>query len=274
MKFNIMGFNQQMLVERYSNLNGNDVIVLRVLVDILPRMTRTLKIDGKEYKQVTYNLILEDIPFVTKSASTLKKIVQKLIDTNLIERYILNKGGKFTYFRTTEDLEKLIYIKHEKVNRALHKKDIDNKMNVASNRNKTLEVQINNIEMLNTSEDERIKAVNEIITNGEASEELIKIVTNKSIEEVKKVISGIESEFVTSKFIENAFKISHRSKRKSKVNPKSFNNFEAREYDYDTLEKKLLGWYDEDVSEVEENKFDFIHPISNYASNNSRRFAI
>ena len=90
MKFNIMGFNQQMLVERYSNLNGNDVIVLRVLVDILPRMTRTLKIDGKEYKQVTYNLILEDIPFVTKSASTLKKIVQKLIDTNLIERYILN----------------------------------------------------------------------------------------------------------------------------------------------------------------------------------------
>ena len=58
------------------------------------------------------------------------------------------------------------------------------------------------------------------------------------------------------------------------VTPKSFNNFEAREYDYDTLEKKLLGWYDEDVSEVEENKFDFIHPISNYASNNSRRFAI
>ena len=48
-----------------------------------------------------------------------------------------------------------------------------------------------------------------------------------SIEEVKKVISGIESEFVTSKFIENAFKISHRSKRKSKVNPKSFNTLNA-----------------------------------------------
>ena len=58
MKFNIMGFDQQMLVERYSNLNGNDLIVLRVLVDILPRMTRTLKVNGKEYKKVTYNLIL------------------------------------------------------------------------------------------------------------------------------------------------------------------------------------------------------------------------
>lgn len=26
------------------------------------------------------------------------------------------------------------------------------------------------------------------------------------------------------------------------INPRSFNNFEAREYDYDSLEKKLLGW--------------------------------
>lgn len=26
------------------------------------------------------------------------------------------------------------------------------------------------------------------------------------------------------------------------VNPKSFNNFQGREYDYDSLEKKLLGW--------------------------------
>ena len=26
------------------------------------------------------------------------------------------------------------------------------------------------------------------------------------------------------------------------INAKAFNNFEAREYDYDSLEKKLLGW--------------------------------
>ena len=50
----------------------------------------------------------------TNPACLQELINEKLIDTNLIERYILNKGGKFTYFRTTEDLEKLIYIKHEK----------------------------------------------------------------------------------------------------------------------------------------------------------------
>ena len=30
------------------------------------------------------------------------------------------------------------------------------------------------------------------------------------------------------------------------VNPLKFNNFEAREYDYDSLEKKLLGWDKDD----------------------------
>lgn len=33
------------------------------------------------------------------------------------------------------------------------------------------------------------------------------------------------------------------------INPMKFNNFEAREYDYDDLEKKLLGWDKEDVAQ-------------------------
>lgn len=109
MKFNIMGFNQEALVNKYNNLNGNDLIVLRTMVDILPRMTRTIEVEGKEFKQLTYELLLEDVPFITQSVSTLKKVVQKFVDSNLIERYILNKGGKFTYFRTTENLEELLY---------------------------------------------------------------------------------------------------------------------------------------------------------------------
>lgn len=110
MKFNIYGFNQEMLVDKYNELNGNDVIVLRTIVDIIPRMTRTIMVEGKEYKQVSYELLLEDIPFVTQSVSTLKKIVQKLINVGLLERHLVNKGGKFTYFRTTESLKELEYV--------------------------------------------------------------------------------------------------------------------------------------------------------------------
>ena len=35
-------------------------------------------------------------------------------------------------------------------------------------------------------------------------------------------------------------------KKTPEVNPLKFNNFEAREYDYDSLEKKLLGWDKDD----------------------------
>lgn len=36
------------------------------------------------------------------------------------------------------------------------------------------------------------------------------------------------------------------------INPLKFNNFEAREYDYDDLEKKLLGWDKNEEEEQEE----------------------
>lgn len=36
------------------------------------------------------------------------------------------------------------------------------------------------------------------------------------------------------------------STKSQEVNPLKFNNFEAREYDYDSLEKKLLGWDKDD----------------------------
>lgn len=114
MKFNIYGFNQEKLVTNYNTLNGNDIIVLRVLVDMLPRMTRRIEEDGIVYKQVTYELLLQDVPFVTQSESTLKKIVKKLIDAGLIERKIVNKNGKFTYFRETELLKDLVYIADDK----------------------------------------------------------------------------------------------------------------------------------------------------------------
>lgn len=49
---------------------------------------------------------------------------------------------------------------------------------------------------------------------------------------------------------EASFKNSNTKKNftspKQEVNPMKFNNFEAREYDYESLEKKLLGWDNDD----------------------------
>lgn len=37
---------------------------------------------------------------------------------------------------------------------------------------------------------------------------------------------------------------------KNEINPKSFNNFEGRKYNYDTLEKMLLGYIDYDDNDI------------------------
>lgn len=262
MKFNIMGFNQKLLVKNYSALNGNDLIVLRTLVDILPRMTRTIEVEGKEFKQVTYELLLEDIPFVTQSTSTLKKIVQKFIDAKLIERHIQNKGGKFTYFKTTEALENLKFKEEVAI-------DETKKLEAKKKTSKKKKEDDGQFEAFEYAE--KVDLVNEIITIGTASQELKDLVVTKTLEEIKEVVGGVKANnngVINSTYILNAF---NKPAAKECVNPLKFNNFEAREYNYEALENKLLGW-DNDYSE------EAIHEVlsytrkSNYTSNNSKRF--
>lgn len=70
------------------------------------------------------------------------------------------------------------------------------------------------------------------------------------------------------KAIEGNWKL--ENKETNGVNPRSFNNFEPRQYDYSKLESMLLGYEDyseEDIHEVLGNKKN-----GNYTSNNSERF--
>lgn len=246
-RFNIMGFNQEILTEKYNNLNGNDLIVLRTIIDTLPRMTRTLKVDGKEFKQLTYDLILKDIPFVTKSLSTIKKIVQKLIDANLIERYVENRGGKFTYFKTTNDLEDL---KYEDILEGKNTK----KVNVDSNGQKPLDGQIGVEEALEEVEKEEINKIIKATgaTEEEAREELRVAKSKEGIKDIiQYTIGTINNKKRNEKELEKTV-----ADKKQEINPKSFNNFPAREYDYDDLERKLLGW---DKDEEEEQEIEFLN---------------
>lgn len=115
MKYSILGFKQDVLVNEYSNLNPTDLIVLRTMVDMLHRLPRTIKVDDKVYIQMTYKMLLTDLPFITESSSTIKRIVQKLIDNNLIERYVVKQKGNYTYFRVTDKLEKLEHVPNQSI---------------------------------------------------------------------------------------------------------------------------------------------------------------
>ena len=80
----------------------------------------------------------------------------------------------------------------------------------------------------------------------------------RTIEEVE--IALIKRGEENKKRNENLINSNPKKSSNNDINPMSFNNFEAREYDYDKLEKRLLGW-DKEVSE------------NNYTSNNSKRIS-
>ena len=77
------------------------------------------------------------------------------------------------------------------------------------------------------------------------------------IEIVKKACEDVKEKTnkVNSKFLINAINYAKgRNKKslnsKSEVNPRSFNNFEGRIYNYDTLEEMLLGYIDYDDNDI------------------------
>lgn len=82
------------------------------------------------------------------------------------------------------------------------------------------------------------------------SKELLKIDKEKATKEVKN-----EEQVKTSNSKENPQKVSKENKENSEPIYKktAFNNFKSREYDYDKLEKALLGW-DKEETKVEEKK--------------------
>ena len=61
-----------------------------------------------------------------------------------------------------------------------------------------------------------------------------------------KTLAAIENNEVAYKASQSPHNNKNFIKKTPEVNPLKFNNFEAREYDYDSLEKKLLGWDKDD----------------------------
>lgn len=219
MRFSIMGFNQEKLFKDYSKLNCNDIVVLRTLADLISKMEVKIKENNKEYSWVMYKLLVEDLPFITQSESTMKKIVQKLIDAGLIERIIVNRGGKYTYFRSTDKLLEL-------------------------------ECEIKSPSNIRKQEGNKIEKVNDVLTE-EISEQAINKISETDTDIVEKAIEACrEKEQVTNNYFIKAMEIASKPKVYKKNNLR-FINFQSREYDYDRLEKKLLGW-EQDSDEIED----------------------
>lgn len=179
-----------------------------------------------------------------------------------------NTTSKNRISTTIKSLEekKLIIVDREHKNNRYFIVDINNfitvkdevkkKINIDSNGNTPIDGQ-QTIEDVIGGEDRRVTTIKETVNDGIVSQELITIALENDIEIVKKACKEVKEKTnkVNSKFLINAINYAKgRNKKslnsKSEVNPRSFNNFEGRIYNYDTLEEMLLGYIDYDDNDI------------------------
>lgn len=264
--FNILGFNQEKIMEvqeeKQINLNGNDLIVLRNIVDMIDsNRLETKDIDNKKYTWIKYSLLVENLIFVSNKEDTFKKIVGKIIKCGLLEREVLKSvgNGAYTYFRKTDLLKSIEYVAEVQRTKVPAKKKVSKKKDEAE-KVEVLDGQVSVEEILEDKEPTDVEKVTNATgcTIEKAEEFLDYAIASKKNNPVGFAIKAIEGNW------------NLKNKETNGVNPRSFNNFEGREYDYGKLESMLLGYEEyseEDIHEVLSNS-----RIGNYTSNNSKRF--
>jgi len=214
------------------------------------------------YAYPSYEDIMEIL--CTNKRDMARKYIKSLSDKGYI---IIGKGrnNKNLYY-----IQKYLYFVSSKVEVQEEPKKVNIKP-VDSNGKKPLENQIHVDEVVKVAEVKEDSKVIEISKytgfNKKQSKELLK----ESGEDKAKVINAfdymskqpqdkIKDKFSYTKWefnnIEKTINIKVQNKEN---NPKTrFDYFEAREYDYDNLEKKLLGWQVQEPAETEEAPSDYM----------------
>lgn len=182
------------------------------------------------------------VAFNTTSKNRISTTIKSLEEKNLI---IVDREHKNNRYFIT-NINSFITVKNES----------KKKVNVDSNGDAIVEEQ-QTIEDLIGGVDKRVALVKETVNDGIVSQKLITVALENNIEIVKEACSDVKEKTnkINSKFLINAINyMKGRNKNKynvkSEVNPRSFNNFEGRKYNYDTLEKMLLGYIDYDDNDI------------------------
>ncbi|MBI6078343.1 helix-turn-helix domain-containing protein [Clostridium perfringens] len=182
------------------------------------------------------------VAFNTTSKNRISTTIKSLEEKNLI---IVDREHKNNRYFIV-DINNFITVKEE----------IKKKINIDSNGNAPIDGQ-QTIEELIGGEDKRVTTIKQTVNDGIVSQELITVALENDIEIVKEACADVKEKTnkVNSKFLINAINYAKGRNKKnlnirSEVNPRSFNNFEGRKYNYDTLEQMLLGYVEYDDNDI------------------------
>lgn len=224
-------------VKQDTNLNLEESYLLEVLFDYY-------NVDcGYAYPK--YEYLMADIK--TKRRAKISKLLKSLVSKGYIS--ILKQGKKNIYY----------ILKYLFLNKSNSKVNLKHTAPVDSNGNIPVKGQMHVEEIINTKEHEEIIKITGF--NKKQADELLKASDNK----IEKIVQAFEYSKSKGKAAfayvrwciknldvykllkKNAQKF-HNRDEEVKI-PKKFNNFEPRQYDYDKLEKAMLGWEESTVKE-------------------------
>lgn len=281
-QFNKVKLQNLMFGENAINLNCGDLGLLNEIVDKYNSLPKyDVEGNGKLYVWINYEMLMKDFPILSLNIGTYRNVCRKLEKLGLIDkidRAVRLQDGdckKKTFFRPTELTLSLIttevdikaQTKAKQGLQPVEEKSLEGGVEAPkdSNGNTPIKGQVHFTE----------------VALEEASEVEVKTDVKKVMEATDCTIEKAEEvlEYAVTcnknnpigfaiKAIEGNWKL--ENKETNGINPRSFNNFEGRKYDYDKLESMLLGYeeYTEgDIHEVLCNKRN-----GNYTLNNSKRF--
>lgn len=213
-------------IKKDTNLNLEEAYLLEVLFDYYNTSCG--------YAFPPYEVLMQDLK--TKRRAKISKLLKSLEKKGYIS--IKKKGKKNTYY-----ILKYLFLNKSKSKTTKQKHDAP----VDSNGNIPVEGQMHVEEIINTKEHEEVAAITGF--NKKQSDELLKASDNQ----IEKIVQAFEYSKKQGKavfaYVRWCLKnldvskfIKQETNKEEVYDPKKFNNFEPRTYDYENLEWGLLGW--------------------------------
>lgn len=122
MKYSIMGFSQEKVMELNANGCNIDITDLAILnwLEKISNSSKVVKevIEGKSYFWVNYQSLLEDMPILGIKKRMLYTRLQKMVDIGILSHYIKKQGGTFSMYAFNFLYDELVFSENVAKNNA------------------------------------------------------------------------------------------------------------------------------------------------------------
>lgn len=267
MKYNVLGFDQATLIS--FKLDYVDALVLRFFIDI--KDTKKMKaviIENEPYYWIRYEAIIEEYPIIgLKNSDSVYRRCKKLVSAGVLKHKTVKSGGTYSYYSLGDKYLQLISEPDENPSGSDEKPEepdlnpnqtdgnpegvgfksrTNNPSTIYPSTNILLLYQ-NIVGYLNKkinsqyrhTTDTTRKAIDARLNEGFKEDDFYKVIDNK-VRDWKN--TEYEQYLRPQTLFGTKFESYLNQKKVVKKGQGQFNNYDQRSYDYESLERKLLGW--------------------------------